>query len=115
LSTASMHKRIEQIKAELVNMGDMRPGTLSEHYKVCGNASCSCRNPKDPRKHGPYLQLNYTHKGRSRTEFVRRDQQENVRRQLENYARFRALIDEWVELSIEIARAGRQRADKGVK
>lgn len=88
----------------------MRPGALSEQYNVCGKAGCRCKDKKEPKKHGPYYQLSYTHMGKSTTEFVRRPHLEDVREQLHNYARFRALIDEWVALSVKIARAKRDLA-----
>ena len=82
----------------------MRPGALSEQYNVCGKPNCKCKHPRRPQKHGPYYQLSYTHQGKSTTEFVKRDMLDEVRQQLANYARFRKLTDEWVNLSVRIAR-----------
>lgn len=96
--------RIEAIKKRLSELGDMRPGSLSEQYNVCGNPNCQCKDPKNPKKHGPYYQLSYTHKGRSTTEFVKRDKVSEVKRQIRNYRTFRKLIEEWVDLSVEIAK-----------
>ncbi len=103
-------KRIAAIKRELQKIGDMRPGSLSRQFNTCGNPKCRCKDPEDPRRHGPYFQLKYTRKGKSRTEFVRREQVEDIRRQLSNYARFRDLTEEWVDLSIEIARLRKKDA-----
>lgn len=102
--------RIEEIKRELLLIGEMRPGSLSEQYNVCGQAACRCKDPDRPRRHGPYWHLSYTHKGRSRTEFIRKEQAEEVRRQIDTYAHFRALVEEWVDLSIYIARQKRRSA-----
>ena len=82
----------------------MRPGALSEQYNVCGKPNCKCKDPRRPQKHGPYYQLSYTHQGKSTTEFVKRDMLDKVRQQLANYATFRKLTDEWVELSVRIAK-----------
>ena len=82
----------------------MRPGALSEQYNVCGKPNCKCKDPRHPQKHGPYYQLSYTHQGKSTTEFVKRDMLDEVRQQLANYAKFRKLTDEWVELSVRIAK-----------
>ena len=101
--------RIEEIKAELAVLGDMRPGTLTQQFNVCGNAHCRCKDPQEPRKHGPYHQLTYSRKGRSHTEFVRKDQLAQVQAELETYARFRRLTDEWLDLSISIAKETKKR------
>ena len=98
----SLTKRIDKLKSELVELGAMRPGSLSEQYNVCGSPGCKCK-ADPPIKHGPYHQLSYTFKGRSRSEFVRKENLQAVKRQLANYAKYKKLNDEWVEL--ELARS----------
>ena len=44
------------------------------------------------------------HQGKSTTEFVKRDMLDEVRQQLANYARFRKLTNEWVDLSVRTAK-----------
>ena len=102
-------KRIERIKERLCALGDMRPGSLSEQYNVCGNPTCRCKNKTNPRKHGPYHQLSYVHKGKSTTEFVRKKDIVEVRRQIRTYRVFRQLTQEWVDLSLRIARERKTR------
>lgn len=105
-------QRIDEIKQELLALGEMRPGALSEQYNVCGKPGCRCKDPRNPKKHGPYYQLSYTHLGKSTTEFVKRDMVEQVRSQLANYARFKQLTEQWVELSVCIAKRKRTQASK---
>jgi len=102
-----VQERIQEIKAELVALGPMRPGSLSEQYNVCGTPGCRCKDKKDPRKHGPYYHLNYTWRGCNRTEFVKGEAVDAVRAQVENYKRFRALVNEWVDLAVERERLER--------
>ena len=66
-----LEQRIEQIKRSLTELGPMHPGSLSEQYNVCGTPGCHCKDPKHPRKHGPYYQLSYTWRGKSSSRFVR--------------------------------------------
>lgn len=87
---------------------EMRPGALSRQYNVCGNPNCRCKDPKNPKRHGPYYQLSYTHNGKSRTEFVRKEMVGEVKKQLKNYQVFRRLTREWVDLSLEISRLRRE-------
>src|SRR5258708_7191075 len=56
-----------------------------------------------PVKHGPYYQISFTWKGKSRSQFVRDDDAEEASRQLENYRQLRELVDEWVTLAIELS------------
>ena len=103
-------QQTDPIKQELLSLGPMRPGTLSQQYNVCGKPGCRCKDPNNPKKHGPYYQLSYTHLGKSTTEFVKRGQLEEVQQQLDNYARFKELTEQWVDLSLRIAKRSRNRA-----
>jgi len=102
-------RRIQQIKKELSELGEMRPGSLSKQYNVCGNPNCRCKRPDNPLRHGPYYQISYSRKGKSKTEFVKAGQVKKVIQQLKNYQIFKKLSDEWVELSLRIARLNKQR------
>lgn len=74
----SLERQIEKIKRELAQLGDLRPGSLSKQYNVCGNPNCKCK-ATPPKKHGPYYQLSSTRKGKSRTKFVRKEDSLSVR------------------------------------
>lgn len=87
-----IRKRIDQIKAELAAIDDMRPGSLTRQYKDPKNQS------------GAYYQLSYTREMKSRTEYVARECLREVRRQITHYQRFKALTQEWIALSIEHSR-----------
>lgn len=102
-----LQERIDRIKKALSQLGALRPGNLSRQYNVCGNPTCRCKDPNNPRKHGPYYQLSYTRKGKSRTEFVRKERVPVVQKQLKNYETFKRLTEAWIEISLEIARLGR--------
>ncbi len=95
-----IRKRIDKIKAELAAIGDMRPGSLTRQYKDPKNQS------------GAYYQLSYTRQMKSRTEYVARECLPEVRRQIANYKRFKALSAQWVALSIEHSRLRMRLARK---
>jgi uncharacterized protein DUF6788 len=65
MSIEELEQRIEEIKNELVAIGEMRPGSLSEQYNVCGNPTCRCKDPKNPQRHGPYYQLSARAQGQT--------------------------------------------------
>jgi hypothetical protein len=105
-SPAAIQRRIEQIKAELAQLGPLRPGHLSQQYNVCGTPGCRCKDDP-PRKHGPYYQLSYTWQRKSHSEFVRLENLAAVRQQLTNYQRLRTLVDEWIALGLNAAQLQR--------
>ena len=98
----SLERRIEHIKQQLALLGDLRPGSLSEQYNVCGNPACRCK-ADPPQKHGPYYQLSWTRKRKSRTKFVGRAELANVQAERKNYQRLQDLVDEWIDLAIELS------------
>jgi len=107
--TEKLQRRIQAIKKRLSELGEIRPGSLSSQYNVCGNPNCRCKRPDNPVKHGPYYQISYTRKGKSKTEFVKAGDVKMVRQQLKNYQIFKKLTDEWVDLSLAIARLQKQK------
>jgi hypothetical protein len=80
-----IENQIENIKARLVEIGEMRPGSLTKQY----------RDPK--KKIGPFYQLSYTHKMKSRTEYVRPGFVKNLRLQIAEYKRFKKLTEKWID------------------
>jgi len=102
-------ERIRKVKEEIATLGEIRPGSLSVQFNVCGTRNCKCKDKENPRKHGPYYQLSYTRNGRGTSEFVRAEDLETVRKQLEDYKRFSGLKDEWVTASLELSQLRRAR------
>ena len=107
----SLRDRIEKIKHELVALGDLRMGTLSEQYNVCGTPGCRCK-ASPPKRHGPYHQLSYSRKGKSTTRFIRRESLSSIKKQLRNHARLRKLLDRWIELEIRLSDLGLEQEKK---
>lgn len=89
---AQIDQRIERIKAAIVAIGEMRPGSLTRQFK-------------DPEAGtGAYYQLSFTLEMKSRTDYIPRECVPQVCRQVANYKRFKALSAEWVALGIERSR-----------
>jgi hypothetical protein len=87
-----IERRIEGIKKALLEIGPMRPGSLTRQYK-------------DPKQRtGAYWQISYTRQMKSRTEYVRKEYVKEVRRQTATHKRFKRLVDQWTDLSIEHSR-----------
>jgi hypothetical protein len=98
-----LEERIEQIKRELAQIGPMRPGTLSRQYAACRKPGCACIDPLRPKKHGPFYQLSYSHKGKSTTRFIRPGYVPQIKKELAAYKRFRRLTETWVALALTLS------------
>ena len=99
---ATLQRQIEKVKRDLAALGDLRPGSLSTQYNVCGSPGCKCK-ADPPAKHGPYYQVSYTRKGKSSTKFVKKEDLPEVRKQLKNYARMKLLMEKWIDLAMELS------------
>ena len=84
-----IEKQIEKIKQELLGIGEMRPGSLTKQY----------RNAKE--KKWEFYQISYTHKMKSKTEYVRVPHIDDLRKQIATYKKFKAFVEKWIDLSIE--------------
>src|SRR3989442_9265470 len=83
---------IEGIRGAIRRMGRMRRASLPRQYK-------------DPQHHaGAYWQISYTRRMKSRTEYVRREWVKDLRRQIASHKRFKRLVEQWTDLSIEHSR-----------
>ena len=102
VSAESLEKRIQIIKRQIAELGDLRPGALSKQYNICGTPNCRCK-ADPPVKHGPYYQISFTRHGKSSSQFVREDDLVEVQQQLDNYRLLRDLVDEWVTLSAQLS------------
>ena len=91
-NVSTVEKAIRMLKQRLVSLGDMRPGTLSVQY----------RNPAERKI--PFNQISYTYKGRSRSEYVRPENLDAVRREIEAYKRFKCILSRLIDLSIQASR-----------
>ena len=90
-SCKKLSDQIEQVKRQLQELGPMRPGSVSRQY----------RDPQEKRR--PFYQLSYTHKMKSRSEYVRPENLAAIRRETANYKRFRKLTERWVDLALKLS------------
>ena len=90
-TTESIERQIARVRKQLMELGPMRPGSLSCQYK----------DRKDKKQ--PFYQLSYTRKMKSRSEYVRAENVEAIRVELANFKKFRKLVDQWIDLALELS------------
>ena len=96
-----INEQIRKIKKELILIGEMRPGSLSKQN----------RGEKEG-QYGSYCHLSYTHKGIGHTEYIRRFNITDIRKQVENYKLFKRLNDRWISLAIKHSQIKMKMVDK---
>lgn len=89
----NLEKKINDIKQSLLELGDIRPGSLSK--QIAGGPS---RKPRQ------YWQLSYTYKMRSRTDYIRDELVEQIENETLEYKKFKKLIENLIEFSIQLSK-----------
>ena len=85
---------------QLANIGDFRPGTLSEYYRRCGKKKCSCAHTDDKHKwHGPHWMVTRKVERKTTTRAVPAAALEETRAQLARYQQFKDLLRQLTEVS----------------
>lgn len=100
---AAVEKRLFRIRSEITATGSFLPGSITEQYNVCGTKNCKCKDPVNPKKHGPYFQLAFYKNGKHSTAFIPKEIAKDVKNEVENYKRAKKLMDLWVKLQLEAA------------
>lgn len=90
-----IRKEIKSLKCEITEIKDMRPGSLTKQSRSWGKS---------------YWQLSYTHRGKGGTEYVSEKRYDTVKRQTENYRKFKTLCLQLVDLSIELAKLRNEKS-----
>ena len=101
---AELSRRRDQLKRQLAEIGDMRPGSLTGRYRKCGKPTCHCAQP-GASGHGPSWSLTRRVEGKTVTKIIPAGALERTREQLEEYQRFRTLSRELVEVSVQLCDA----------
>ena len=90
----AIQNQIKNIQNKLMEVGTMRPGSLTKQMQR--------RSTTD--KVFEYWQLSYTHKMKSKSDYVRQDMVKTTQVRVKEFKRFKKLIDEWIDLAIEQAK-----------
>jgi hypothetical protein len=85
--------KISRIREALINIGPMRPGSLTRQYR------------KPAEKKLPFWQLNYMRHMKSKSEYIREEHVQAIRKELAEYKRFKKLVEAWIDIGIEQSRA----------
>lgn len=99
-----LRSRREDLKAQLAQVADLRPGSLVERYRRCGKSNCHCAG-KGAEGHGPMWSLTREVAGKTVTTIIPSAAVEQTRRQIAEHRRFRGLTRELVRTSEQLCDA----------
>lgn len=88
--------------AQITQLGDFRPGSITATRGRCGNPRCHCHRSGDA-GHGPNVRLTYKQKGKTRTEtFSNLASQRKAEREIAEFRKFQQLSRSLLEISEKI-------------
>jgi len=95
-----IEEQIGKVKQALLALGPIRPGSITRQYRL----------PKE--KARPFYQISYTHRMRSRSEYVRPENLATLREETVAFRRFKKLVDRWVGLALVASQLRVRQASK---
>lgn len=98
-------QRIEEIKKELCELGQIRPGKLAKQS----------RKDRSGNVYGEYWKLGYTYKMKVRSEYIPEELVEEIKSQNDAFKKFKKLTEEWVDLALLIGQFETEKAKKLIK
>lgn len=100
-----LEQRRAELFAQISEVGDFRPGSITATQGRCGNVNCRCHREGEP-GHGPNLRLTYKAAGRTITEsFASPAAQRKAQQEVAAFRRYQDLSRDYVEVNGQICRA----------
>lgn len=108
---ARSQRRKDALTAEIAALGWVLPGSLTERFTRCGNATCRCRG-EPPQLHGPYPTWTRKVNNKTVTRTLTADQARRYQPWFDNARRLRVLLAELEALSLQATEITDERGAK---
>ena len=103
-SLSAMELQRSQLAAQLSQLGDLRPGSVSGMVRRCGKPSCHCAQPDDP-GHGPTLRLTYKVQGKTISQALPTPASvRKAEREIAEFRKFQELSRSFLDVNEKICR-----------
>jgi hypothetical protein len=103
-SLTDLEARRAELLRQMLQLSDMRSGSITKTAGRCGNPRCHCHQPNSS-GHGPYDRLTRKVKGKTVTEtFSSADAMKKAERELSEFHRFQQLSRDLVQINEQICR-----------
>jgi hypothetical protein len=104
-SLATLEQLRSTILLQILQLGDLRSGSITAINGRCGKPTCHCHQPNQP-GHGPNFRLTRKVNGKTISEsFSSAAELRKAQREVEAFHRFRQLSQELLEVNEKICRA----------
>jgi hypothetical protein len=104
-SLAALEQQRFSLLTQILELGDLRSGSITAINGRCGKPSCHCHLPDQP-GHGPNFRLTRKIDGKTVSEsFSSAAELRKAQREVEAFHRFRQLSQELLEVNEKICRA----------
>ena len=104
-SLATLEQQRSSILMQILELGDLRSGSITAINGRCGKTNCRCHQPNHP-GHGPNFRLTRKVNGKTISEsFSSAAELRKAQREVEAFHRFRQLSQELLEVNEKICRA----------
>jgi hypothetical protein len=104
-SIAALEQQRSNILTKILELGDLRSGSITAINGRCGKPNCHCHRPNHP-GHGPNFRLTRKVDGKTVSEsFSSAAELRKAQREVEAFHRFRQLSQELLEVNERICRA----------
>ena len=104
-SLATLEQQRFSILTQILELGDLRSGSITAIHGRCGKPNCHCQQPGQP-GHGPNFRLTRKIDGKTVSEsFSSAVELRKAQREVEAFHRFRQLSQELLEVNEKICRA----------
>ncbi len=104
-------RHLQQLQAQLAEVGFALPGTINVAMNRCGKQNCACHQDP-PRLHGPYITWTRKVAGKTITRRLTPEQLERYKPWFENDRRLRQLTKDLEALSLQTAEHAEGWADR---
>lgn len=104
LSLSELEQHRSLLAAQLAQLGDLRPGSVTGIVRRCGKPTCHCAQPDDP-GHGPTLRLTYKVQGKTISEALPTPASvRKAEREIAEFRKFQELSRSFLEVNEKICR-----------
>ena len=86
----------EKIKNDIIQLlnAPILPGGVKTYFNVCGKLNCQCKDPHNPKLHGPYIHLSYSISGKSSTVSIKKQEAVQAQKAVNNFRKLKSLVNE---------------------
>ena len=93
-----LEAKMSRLSRQMRQLGPLLKGSLIDRKIPCGKPNCRCRNGEGH----PGLYLTYSLEGKTKTVYIPKKMAPRVRKWAQNYARFKALLEEMFQIQLKM-------------